>query len=93
MHITSCITATVSACTGPTTHWRRGSSITIDVIELPDPPSHEQAKGLIRKNVQWRIFICRISLRRKTRRSAHRRRMRRVEGNDEGALIATNLLI
>ena len=52
MHITSCITATVSACTGPTTHWRRGSSITIDVIELPDPPSREQAKGLIRNNVQ-----------------------------------------
>jgi hypothetical protein len=76
MHIPSRITATFSACTGPTTHWRRGSSITIDVIELPDPPSHEQERGLIRNNVQMaNLYLPNFSAP-QTRRSAHRRRTR-----------------
>ena len=62
-----------------------------------EPPGQEQAKGLIRKRNRGKVAnlypgeggVAAQGL----RRSAHRRRMRRVEVNDEGALIATNLLI
>ena len=30
------------------------------VIELPDPPSHEQEEALIRATFRWRIFTCQI---------------------------------